>query len=169
MMASFFVYDFFPSLSWIDKLTGLTDRLENNFKNLDNFYEELIEQHLNPKRPKSMEGDILDLLLQLKKEKSTPIDLTLEDAKALAMDVLVAGSDTSAAVIVWVMTALMRNPRAMKKVQAEIRQSIGKKVIVNEDDIQNMPYLKAVIKETLRLYPSAPLLLPRESMKKSIL
>ncbi|WMV48392.1 hypothetical protein MTR67_041777 [Solanum verrucosum] len=169
MMASFFVYDFFPSLSWIDKLTGLTDRLENNFKNLDNFYEELIEQHLNPKRPKSMEGDILDLLLQLKKEKSTTIDLTLEDAKALAMDVLVAGSDTSAAVIVWAMTTLMRNPRAMKKVQAEIRQSIGKKVIVNEDDIQNMPYLKAVIKETLRLYPSAPLLLPRESMKKSIL
>uniref|UniRef100_M1BZ95 Cytochrome P450 n=1 Tax=Solanum tuberosum TaxID=4113 RepID=M1BZ95_SOLTU len=111
--------------------------------------------------------DILDLLLQLKKEKSTPIDLTLEDAKALAMDVLVAGSDTRAAVIVWAMTALMRNPRAMKKVQAEIRQSIGKKGIVNEDDIQNMSYLKAVIKETLRLYPSAPLLLPRESMKKS--
>ncbi|KAH0634462.1 hypothetical protein KY290_037875 [Solanum tuberosum] len=169
MMASFFVSNFFPSLSWIDKLTGLTDRLENNFKNLDNFYEELIEQHLNPKRPKSMEGDILDLLLQLKKEKSTPIDLTLEDVKALAMDVLVAGSDTSAAVIVWAMTALMRNPRAMKKVQAEIRQSIGKKGVVNEDDIQNMPYFKEVIKETLRLYPSAPLLLPRESMKKSIL
>jgi len=83
--------------------------------------------------------------------------------------VLVAGSDTSAAVIVWAMTTLMRNPRAMKKVQTEIRQSIGKKGIVNEDDIQNMPYLKAVIKETLRLYPSAPLLLPRESMKKSIL
>jgi len=84
-MASFFVSDFFPSLSWIDKLTGVTARLEKIFNDLDEFYKELIEQHLNPNRPKSMEGDILDILLQLKKEKSTPIDLTLEDIKALVM------------------------------------------------------------------------------------
>ncbi|KAH0638197.1 hypothetical protein KY289_038112 [Solanum tuberosum] len=169
MMATFFVSDFFPSLSWIDKLTGQTDRLERNFKNLNEFYEELIEQHQNPNRPKSMEGDILDLLLQLKKEQSTPIDLTMEDIKGLLMNVLVAGSDTSAAVVVWAMTALMKNPKVMKKVQEEIRKSIGTKGIVNEDDIQNMSYLKAVIKETFRLYPPDPLLIPRESMKKSTL
>uniref|UniRef100_M1D464 Cytochrome P450 n=1 Tax=Solanum tuberosum TaxID=4113 RepID=M1D464_SOLTU len=85
MMTSFFVSDFFPSLNWIDKLTGLTNRLDKNFKELDEIYEELIKQHLNPNRPKSMEGDILDVLLQLKKEKSTPIDLTLEDIKAIVM------------------------------------------------------------------------------------
>ncbi|KAH0739215.1 hypothetical protein KY290_037920 [Solanum tuberosum] len=167
MMASFFVSDIFPFLGWIDKLTGLTDRLEKNFKELDEFYEELIEQHQNPNRPKSMEGDIVDLLLQLKKEKSIPIDLTLEDIKGLLMNVLVAGLDTSAAGIVWTMTALMKNPKAMKKVQEEIRKSIGNKGIVNEDDIQNMPYFKAVIKESFRLYPPVPLLVPRESMKKS--
>ncbi|XP_059299821.1 6,7,8-trihydroxycoumarin synthase-like [Lycium ferocissimum] len=169
MLASFFVSDFFPSLSWIDKLTGLTDRLDKNFKDLDEFYEELIEQHLNPNRPKSMDGDILDLLLQLKKEKSTQVVLTLDDIKALDMNVIVAGSDTSAATVVWAMTALMKNPKAMKKVQAEIRKLVGKKGIVNEDDIQNMPYLKAVIKETLRLYPPTPLLLPRQSIEKSTL
>ncbi|WMV48418.1 hypothetical protein MTR67_041803 [Solanum verrucosum] len=169
MMASFFVSDVFPFLGWIDKLTGLTDRLEKNIKELDEFYEELIEQHQNPNRPKSMEGDIVDLLLQLKKEKSIPIDLTLEDIKGLLMNVLVAGSDTSAAGIVWTMTALMKNPKAMKKVQEEIRKSIGNKGIVNEDDIQNMPYFKAMIKEAFRLYPPVPLLVPRESMKKSTL
>ncbi|KAM3357120.1 6,7,8-trihydroxycoumarin synthase [Capsicum galapagoense] len=169
MLASISVSDFFPSLSWIDKLTGLTDRLEKNFKDLDEFYEELIEQHLDPTRPKSMEGDILDLLLQLKNEKSTPIDLTLEDIKALDMNMLVAGSDTSASAIIWAMTALMKNPRAMKKVQAEIRQAVGKNGIVNEDDNRNMPYFKAAIMETLRLYPPGPLLLPRVSMEKSTL
>ncbi|KAK6781299.1 hypothetical protein RDI58_023483 [Solanum bulbocastanum] len=76
LMASFFVSDIFPFLGWIDKLTGLTEKLKKNLKELDEFYEELIEQHQNPNRPKSMEGDIVDLLLQLKKEKSIPIDLT---------------------------------------------------------------------------------------------
>ncbi|KAF3635041.1 Cytochrome 83B1 [Capsicum annuum] len=57
----------------------------------------------------------------------------------------------------------------MKKVQEEIRKSIGNKGIVNEDDVQNMPYLKAVIKEAFRLYPPIPILLPRETMHKSIL
>ncbi|MCD7472202.1 hypothetical protein HAX54_013210 [Datura stramonium] len=170
MLTSFFVSDFFPYLSWIDKFTGLRDRLEKNFKDLDDFYEELIELHLDPKRPKSMEGDILDVLLQLKKEKLTPIDLTFEDIKAIIMNVLLAGSDTSAAAVIWAMTALMKNPKAMKKVQEEIRKSIRKKGnILNEDDIQNLPYFKAVIKESFRLYPSVPLLLPRESMKKSTL
>ncbi|XP_075073621.1 6,7,8-trihydroxycoumarin synthase-like [Nicotiana tabacum] len=169
MMASFFVSNFFPSLSWIDKLSGLTDRLERIFKDLDNFYEELIEQHLNPNRPKYMEGDIVDVLLQLKKEQSTPIDLTLEDIKGILKNVLVAGSDTSAAATVWAMTALIKNPKAIKKVQTEIRKSVGKRGIVNEEDVQNMPYLKAVIKEIFRLYPPSPILVPRESMEKTIL
>nr|ABC69408.1 CYP71AT2v1 [Nicotiana tabacum] len=169
MMASFFVSDFFPFLSWIDKLSGLTYRLERNFKDLDNFYEELIEQHQNPNKPKYMEGDIVDLLLQLKKEKLTPLDLTMEDIKGILMNVLVAGSDTSAAATVWAMTALIKNPKAMEKVQLEIRKSVGKKGIVNEEDVQNIPYFKAVIKEIFRLYPPAPLLVPRESMEKTIL
>lgn len=67
------------------------------------------------------------------------------------------------------MTALMKNPKAMKKVQEEVRKSVGKKGIVNEDDTQNMPYLKAVIKETFRLYPPAPILVARETMQNSIL
>ncbi|XP_059317230.1 cytochrome P450 83B1-like [Lycium ferocissimum] len=170
LAGSFFVSDYFPNLGWLDKLFGNINRLEKNFKDLDEFYEELIKQHLNPNRPKSMDGDILDLLLQLKKEQSTPIDLTLENIKATLMNILVGGTDTSACTVVWAMTALMRNTKAMKKVQEEIRNFVGNnKGMVNEDDIQNLPYFKAVIKETFRLYPPIPLLLARETMQKSIL
>ncbi|PHT39348.1 Cytochrome [Capsicum baccatum] len=169
ILAGFFVSDYFPLLGWIDKLSGRISRLENNFKDLDEFYEGLIEQHLNSNRPKSMEGDIVDLLLKLKKEKSTPIDLTFDDIKGIIMNMLVGGTDTSAATVIWAMTALIGNPNAMKKVQAEIRELVGKKSKVNEDDIQNLQYFKAVIKETFRLYPPVPLLVPRETMKNSIL
>ncbi|KAK4343464.1 hypothetical protein RND71_036558 [Anisodus tanguticus] len=169
MLAGFFVSDYFPLLGWIDQLSGKINRLEKNFKDLDEFYEGLIEQHLNPNRPNFMDGDIVDLLLQLRKEKSTPIDLTLDNIKAIIMNMLVGGTDTSAATVIWAMTGLIVNRNAMKKVQAEIRESVGKKSIVNEDDIQNLPYFKAVIKETFRLYPPAPLLVARETMQNSIL
>ncbi|KAH0637538.1 hypothetical protein KY289_037453 [Solanum tuberosum] len=105
------------SISWIDKLTGLKNKLEKNFKCLDEFYEELIEQHHNSNRPKSMERDIIDLLLQLRKERSTQINLTLDNIKAILMNLFLAGTDTSAITVIWAMTALMKNPKAMKKVQ----------------------------------------------------
>ncbi|KAK4356807.1 hypothetical protein RND71_022417 [Anisodus tanguticus] len=169
MMAGFFFSDYFSLFGWLDKFFGNISKLEKNFKDLDEFYEQLIEQHLNPNRPKSMEGDIIDLLLQLRKEQSTPIDLTLDNIKAILMNIFVGGTDTSTATVVWAMTALIKNPKVMKKVQAEIRESVGKKSIVNEDDVQNLPYFKAVIKETFRLYPPVPLLVARETMQKSIL
>jgi cytochrome P450 len=81
---------------------------------------------------------------------------------------LVAATDTTSATIVWAMTALIKNPSVMKKVQEEIRGSRVKKDFLDGDDIQNFVYLKAVIKETLRLYLPAPLLLPRETREKCI-
>ncbi|MCD7472197.1 hypothetical protein HAX54_013205 [Datura stramonium] len=137
--------DYFPLFGWLDKLFGNISRLEKNFKDLDELYEEVIEQHLNSNRPKSMEGDIIDLMLQLKKEQSTPIDLTLDNIKAILMDIFSGGTESSATAIIWAMTALIKNPKVTKKVQEEIRKSIGTKGFVNEDDIQNMPYFKAVV------------------------
>ncbi|PHT85244.1 hypothetical protein T459_07350 [Capsicum annuum] len=169
MLGGFFISDYFPLLGWIDKLSGKINKLEKNFKDLDEFYEGLIEQHLNPNRPKSMEGDIVDLLLQLKKEKSIPIDLTLDNIKAIIMNYSIFCLFYMLASSIWAMTTLMENPNAMKKVQTEIRESVGKKSIVNEDDIQNLQYFKAVVKETFRLYPPGRLLIARQSMENTIL
>jgi cytochrome P450 len=60
------------------------------------------------------------------------------------------------------MSEMMRNPRVLEKVQAEIRQACKGKKKIDEKDIQNLSYLKSVIKETLRLHPPATLLMPRE-------
>ncbi|GAY66409.1 hypothetical protein CUMW_248520 [Citrus unshiu] len=82
-------------------------------------------------------------------------------------NIFVAGTDTSAATLVWAMTYLMKHPRVMKKVQEEIRSLVGgKKSFVDEDDVQELHYHKAVVKETMRLQPPVPLLVPKETIEK---
>ena len=60
------------------------------------------------------------------------------------------------------MAELVKNPKLMKKAQEEIRNYVGNKLKVAEDDIEQFPYLKMIVKETLKLHPLAPLLIPRE-------
>ena len=81
----------------------------------------------------------------------------------------VAGTDTTAATLEWTMTELARHPEVMKKAQGEVRSIAGKTRKVEESHLQHLHYLKAVIKETMRLHPSVPLLVPRESMDECIL
>nr|XP_043618347.1 cytochrome P450 83B1-like [Erigeron canadensis] len=171
MMADFFVADLWPSLPFaglIDRLLGKTDRLEKCFQYFDVLYQELIDEHLNSQIAKSHdEEDFIDILLRLKKDQL--FDLTYDHIKGMIMDVLVAGTDTSAATVVWAMTALMKHPKVMKKAQEEVRNVVAKKGKVDEDDISKLTYMKAVIKEIMRLYPTVPLLVNRETTKETTL
>ncbi|KAK7395638.1 hypothetical protein VNO78_16202 [Psophocarpus tetragonolobus] len=166
MLLSFFVADFIPVLGWIDRAVGKVSRLEKTFLALDEFFQEVVDDHLDPHRVKQNEDDedIVDVLLQLKKQGQLSIDLTNDQIKAVIMDILVAGTDTSAATAVWVMTGLMKNPRAMAKAQEEIRNHCGNEEFIEEEDVQKLEYLKAVIKEALRLYAPTPLI-PREAIR----
>ncbi|KAH6798530.1 hypothetical protein C2S51_035014 [Perilla frutescens var. frutescens] len=123
MQVGFFVSNYLPWFGWVDKLSGMISRLDRVFKDLDEFFQELIDEHLGSR------------------------------------------TDTGAATIIWTMTALIQKPTIMEKLQKDIREVAGDRGRVNEDDLPKLPYLKAVIKETLRLYPPTPLLLPRESME----
>lgn len=79
---------------------------------------------------------------------------------------LIASMDTSATTIEWIFTELLRHPKVMKKLQKEIEEKVGRRNrIIEESDIESLEYLDMVIKETFRLHPVAPLLLPHESIE----
>jgi cytochrome P450 len=90
--------------------------------------------------------------------------LSTSTIKAVTMDMLAGGTETSSTVVEWAMVELLRNPRAMEKAQAELRQLAvkGKKKTISETDIQDLTYLKMVIRETMRLHAPIPLLIPRQ-------
>ncbi|XP_031256486.1 cytochrome P450 83B1-like, partial [Pistacia vera] len=169
MLGSFFFSDYFPFMGWVDKLTGMKRRLENNFKELDIFFQEIIQDHSDSKVPKNGKEDIIDIFLQIRKDGGLKVDITWDHIKAVLMNVFAGGSDSSATTIVWFMTYLMKNSRVMKKVQEEIRSEIGKRGFVDEDDVQKSTYLKAVVKESIRLQPAAPFLISRETTEKCII
>lgn len=74
-----------------------------------------------------------------------------------------AGTDTTASTFQWAMAELLRNPKVLSKARAELNHIIGKGKQIEESDIARLPYLQAVVKETFRLHPAAPLLLPRKA------
>ncbi|XP_068664934.1 cytochrome P450 71A1-like [Aristolochia californica] len=160
LLSAFFIMDYLPQLGWIDVLTGLFGRLRKNFNELDSLYENVFEEHLDKKSPTPEKEAFVDILLRLQRE----LNLGTDDIKGTLMDFLIGGSDTTSAALEWAMTELMRNPSAMMKAQEEVRRIVKGKQQVEETDIHKLEFLNAVIKETLRLHPPAPLLLPRETL-----
>jgi cytochrome P450 len=77
---------------------------------------------------------------------------------------LVGSMDTSATVIEWALSELMKNPQVMKKLQKELEDVVGLERMVEESDLDGLEYLDMVLKETFRLHP-IPLLLPHEAME----
>lgn len=69
---------------------------------------------------------------------------------------LLAGRDTTAGTLSWAIYELARNPDATAKLREEIIERLGPNKTPTYDDLKNMTYLKAVMNETLRLYPAVP-------------
>ena len=78
----------------------------------------------------------------------------------MLQDLFVAGTDTTSSTLEWAMAELLHNPEKLLKARVELLQTIGKDKQVKESDITRLPFVQAVVKETFRLHPVVPFLIP---------
>ena len=78
---------------------------------------------------------------------------------------LVASMGTSVTAVEWAILELLRHPAAMRKLQKELEEKVGLERIVEESDLEGLEYLDMVVKESMRLHPVGPLMLPHESIQ----
>ncbi|KAI4983598.1 hypothetical protein ZWY2020_025464 [Hordeum vulgare] len=158
--------DIFPSSRLAMRLSRVPGQIERRRGAMLGFIDTIIEDREN--RDAAATGiedhdeDLLDVLLRLQKDMDSQYPLTTLNIKTVIIDMFVAGSETSSTMLQWAMAELMRNPTVMQKAQEEVRRELAGHAKVTEDGLTNLHYLRLVIKETLRLHPAAPLLLPRE-------
>ncbi|RLN04842.1 indole-2-monooxygenase-like [Panicum miliaceum] len=164
LIGGFNVEDYFPALVKLDVVKRMVCAKARKVNRMwDELLDKLIDDHASRPPPErdGEESDFIDVLLSVQEEYK----LTRDHIKAQLAIMFEAGTDTSFIVLEYAMVQLMQNPRLMTKLQAEVRSNIGKgKDMVTEDELNNLAYLKAVIKETLRLHMPAPLLVPHLSM-----
>lgn len=174
LMAVFNVRDYIPWLGWINNFNGLEARVRKVAKDFDEYLEKIVEegQRSLEKRESNTNGgdenkqqNLLDVLLEIQRTNAMGFAIGRDSIKALIMDIFVGGTDTTSSLLEWAISELLRNKSAMQKLQKEVRQFLGLKSRITEDDLENLHYLKAVIKETLRLHPTVPLLIPHESSR----
>ncbi|KAH8958172.1 hypothetical protein BDL97_06G010200 [Sphagnum fallax] len=161
LVATRSIGDFVPWLKWVIIVSGLKSRMMKVKARTDVVLQEFLEVKKNGKIINMKTDDVhcedfVDVLLAQPVEDGTG-HLSDNSIKAVIQDMLLAGTDTSANTVEWAIAELLRHPHCAKKLQAELDEVVGKDRIVTESDIPNLPYLNALLKEVLRLYPPFPL------------
>ncbi|KAH6827715.1 hypothetical protein C2S53_020612 [Perilla frutescens var. hirtella] len=161
MAAGFELADLFPSWKPLHLFSWNKYKLLRMRAKLDAIVDRLVEEHRSKQSGEFGGEDIVDVLIRMQGSGELNFPITTDNIKAVILDMFIAGSETSSAATVWTMSELMRNPRVMEKVQAEVREAWKGKTAVEERDVEDLKYLKLVVKEALRLHPPVTLL-PRQ-------
>ncbi|KAF5177049.1 Cytochrome p450 [Thalictrum thalictroides] len=161
--------DFFPLLNWIG-VRSFKERVMSVIGKKDKAMQELIEERRSLRRNgfkvEEKKKTVIDVLLSL--QETEPDYYTDKMIRGFIWVLVAAGTDTSAGTMEWAMSLLLNNPQVIKKAQAEIDVQVEKDRLVDESDINKLPYLHCIINETLRMYPAGPLLVPHESSEDCV-
>ncbi|XP_065864291.1 cytochrome P450 703A2 [Euphorbia lathyris] len=168
LLGLIYLGDYLPFWRWIDPY-GCEKKMREVEKRVDDFHSKIIEEHkearkVNGYEIRDGELDFVDVLLSLPgmdgKEKMDDVEI-----KALIQDMIAAATDTSAVTNEWAMVEVIKHPHVLKKVQEELDNVVGSNRMVTESDLVHLNYLRCVVRETFRMHPAGPFLIPHESLR----
>ncbi|XP_020236943.1 cytochrome P450 CYP736A12 [Cajanus cajan] len=154
--------DYIPYIGKLD-LQGLVRRMKAVHKIFDDFFEKIIDEHMQSEKGEDNMKDFVDVMLGFVGTVESEYRIDRPNIKAIMLDMLAGSMDTSATAIEWTLSELLKNPRVMKKVQMELETVVGMKRKVEESDLDKLQYLDMIVKESMRVHPVAPLLIPHQS------
>ncbi|KAK2664786.1 hypothetical protein Ddye_003360 [Dipteronia dyeriana] len=168
------ISDIFPVLSRFD-MQGIAKRTKEISLHIEKIIDCAIERYKNMVTirgrvlgNKDGKKDFLQILLELQEHEDSEMSFTIAQLKAMLKDVILGGTDTTTTIVEWTMAELMQHPKVMKKVQEELTEVVGIDGSVEEFHLPKLQYLDAVVKETKRLHPALPLLVPRSPSQSTI-
>uniref|UniRef100_M1AJF5 Cytochrome P450 n=1 Tax=Solanum tuberosum TaxID=4113 RepID=M1AJF5_SOLTU len=148
LSGGFDVADFFPSWTLLHGIGGMRSRLKSMHKKFDVILEKIIHEHkenrANGKEGNSEFGgeDLIDVLLRVMENGELRFPITNDSVKAIVLDLFFGGTETSSVIIQWALSELMKNPNIMAKAQAEVRCVHKGKKDLNDNDLEELKYLK---------------------------
>ncbi|KAE8702326.1 Cytochrome P450 71D11 [Hibiscus syriacus] len=167
--SGFGLADMYPSFRMLEHISGMKQKVEALFQQSDRILQGIIDEHRTrletgkTGEEEEAKEDLVTALLKIQQLGGLEFPLADQEIKAIVLDIFAGGGESSSTTVEWAMSEMVRNPRVLKKAQYEVRQICHEKGDVDEASIKELKYLALVIKETLRLHPPFPLLLPRES------
>ncbi|KAG9139019.1 hypothetical protein Leryth_023537 [Lithospermum erythrorhizon] len=156
--------DYFPILGKFDP-QGIRKRYARNFGKVLGIIDGVINERMEERKLRGVNSnnDVLDVFLNFIEENKDEIDRN--HIKHSCLDLFIAGTDTTSSATEWAMAELLKNPEILKRAKDEIAEVIGVGKTIEEADIAQLPYLRSIVKETLRLHPPGPFLFPRKPDK----
>ncbi|KAJ7949126.1 putative Cytochrome P450 [Quillaja saponaria] len=169
LFATLYLADYIGFFKHLD-VQGITKKVKVVRYRLESMMEEVIKEHEEARLKNKMDNqrnkgkDLVDLMIDLMEAEDSEMRFSRQSARAFVLEMFTAGTNSSASVMEWTLAEFIENPSIFQKARKEIDSVVGKNRLVRQSDIPNLPYLQAVVKETMRLHPPAPFF-PRESTR----
>ncbi|GMN50267.1 hypothetical protein TIFTF001_019430, partial [Ficus carica] len=153
--------DAIPWVEWLD-IHGHVSSMKRVFKEIDMVLRKWLEEHRQARSVDEnnknvyqisnddVERDLMDVMLSSIEEDDAMLSCYSRDTviKATALILLLTGTESTAVTLTWAICLLVNNPSVMKSAQEELDTHVGRDRWVQESDLNNLKFLRAIVKET---------------------
>ncbi|KAK8924233.1 Cytochrome P450 81D1 [Platanthera zijinensis] len=162
--------DFVPWMGWLGIAGGTKRRMIRLGKEMNEIFQEMVDERRRRRTVKAVaagaDKTIVDVMLAL--QEQDPENYSDKIIKGMISAIIIAGTETTAGLMEWALSLLLNHPKTLQKARDEIDSHIGGggghgRRLITDSDLPHLPHLQNIIKETLRLFPPGPLLLPHQS------